>query len=160
LTSAIDATVTAPITPSQTIGPFFGFALPFAGQEQLVADDAPGAVRLEGQILDGDGEPVPDALIEIWQGDRFGRCRSDGEGVFHFVLARPDPPYYNAYVFARGLLRHLLTRIYFPDAEPDAVLASLAPDRRETVIAQPENGKLRFDIRLQGERETVFFSPA
>lgn len=145
------------LTPSQTVGPFFGFALPFPGQEQVVAEDAPGALRLEGQVLDADGEPVPDALIEILQGDSFGRCRSDPEGVFHFTVSRPEPPYYNVYVFARGLLSHLLTRVYFPDAEPDAVLQSVEPERRRTLVAQAENGKLRFDIRLQGEGETVFF---
>lgn len=145
-------------TPSQTVGPFFGFALPFDGQEQMAPPGASDAVRLEGQVLDGDGEPVPDALIEIWQGESFGRCRSDPEGLFHFTLSRPEPPYYNVYVFARGLLRHLLTRVYFPDAEPDPVLAAVEPGRRRTLVAERENGNLRFDIRLQGAGETVFFS--
>jgi protocatechuate 3,4-dioxygenase alpha subunit len=148
-----------PITPSQTVGPFFGFALPFPGQEQVVPTDAADSVRLEGQVLDGQGEPVPDALIEIWQGDLFGRCRTDPEGVFHFTVTPPEPPYFNAYVFARGLLRHLLTRIYMPGAS-DAVLQEVDPVRRDTLVAQQEDGKLRFDVRLQGEGETVFFELA
>ena len=148
--------MTPPITPSQTVGPFFGFALPFAGEEEVVQADAATSVRLEGQVLDGQGEPVPDAMIEIWQGDLFGRCRTDPEGAFHFTVTQPDPPYFNAYVFARGLLRHLLTRIYFPDVS-DAVLEEVEPARRATLVALQEDGKLRFDIRLQGEGETVFF---
>lgn len=144
-------------TPSQTVGPFFGFALPFAGQENAVPPSAAGALRLEGQVLDGDGEPVPDALVEIWQGDHFGRCRSDPEGAFQFIVGRPEPPYYHVYVFARGLLRHLLTRVYLPGAPADAVLESVPPGRRDSLLAQPDNGKLHFDIRLQGEGETVFF---
>jgi protocatechuate 3,4-dioxygenase alpha subunit len=149
-------TVSKEVTPSQTVGPFFGFALPFDREEQVVPADGAGSVRLEGQVLDGQGEPVPDALVELWQGDLFGRCRTDPEGVFHFTIRRPDPAYFNAYVFARGLLRHLLTRIYFPGVS-DAVLEKVDPARRDTLVARLEDGKLRFDVRLQGEGETVFF---
>ena len=107
-------------------------------------------------VSDGAGEPVPDAMIEIWQGDLFGRCRTDPEGLFHFTLVRPPAGYYNVMLFARGLLRHLHTRLYFPGVQDD-LLESLAR-RHQTVVAREEDGgKLRFDIRLQGEGETVFF---
>ena len=160
------------ITPSQTVGPFFGFALPFPDGPELVGRDAPGAIRLEGQVLDGAGEPVSDALIEMWQGNMFGRCRTDSEGAFHFRLVKPTPdarpgnagqaPHYNVTVFARGLLRHVLTRMYFPDEEAanaeDPVLERIRErERRATLVAQQDSGKLRFDIHLQGDRETVFF---
>jgi protocatechuate 3,4-dioxygenase alpha subunit len=151
-------------TPSQTVGPFFGFALPFA--EDSVATGG-GGVRIEGQLLDGAGEPVPDGLIEVWSGDQFARCRTDPEGAFHFVVAKPpggpggDAPHLNVLVFARGLLRHLATRMYFPDEEAansrDRTLTRVEPERRGTLIAQAAASVLHFDIRLQGDRETVFF---
>jgi protocatechuate 3,4-dioxygenase alpha subunit len=182
-------------TPSQTIGPFFKFALPVDGGAHVVAEDHPGAVRVTGRVLDGAGQPVPDALIEIWQADPqgqtaptgrwFGRCPTDDAGRFVFVTVKPGAlaphaPHLNMTVFARGLLRHLMTRMYFPDEAAanasDPVLAGLPePDRRGTLIAErhpaaahlasSEAGgetaggipELSFDIRLQGERETVFF---
>jgi len=140
-------------TPSQTVGPFFGFALPFEGD--AVAE--PDAIRVEGQLLDGAGEPVSDALLEASQGGQFARCRTDGEGVFHFVIARPGAGFLDIALFARGLLRHLNTRMYFPDAS-DRMLSAVDPARRHTVVARREGGVLRFDIRLQGEDETVFFA--
>jgi protocatechuate 3,4-dioxygenase alpha subunit len=98
-------------TPSQTVGPFFGFALPREGGAELVAPDAPGALRIEGRVLDGEGDPVDDALVEIWQANRagryahpddprddlpleegftgFGRCATDAEGRFAFVTVKP-----------------------------------------------------------------------
>lgn len=78
-------------TPSQTVGPFFGFALPFVGDHMAVAADAPGAIRVEGQVVDGEGAPVADAVLEIWQGDQFGRCCTDPEGAFRFVVTKPPP---------------------------------------------------------------------
>jgi protocatechuate 3,4-dioxygenase alpha subunit len=159
--------MTQPPTPSQTVGPFFGFALPYAHDHELVSPEDPAAVRIEGQVLDGAGDPVPDALVELWHGELFGRCATDPEGAFRFVAKKPrraeGAPHLNVTVFARGLLRHLSTRMYFPD-EPEAnardeVLALIAdPDRRSTLVARSENGVLRFDIRLQGDRETVFFA--
>ena len=140
-------------TPSQTVGPFFGFALPFEGD--AVAE--PDAIRVEGQLLDGAGEPVSDALLEASQGGQFARCRTDGEGAFHFVIAKPDAGFLDIALFARGLLRHLNTRMYFPDAN-DMVLSAVDAARRHTVVARREGGVLRFDIRLQGEDETVFFA--
>ena len=155
-------------TPSQTVGPFFGFALPF--EHDYEASDGRNSVRIEGTLTDGQGEPVPDGLIEIWGDDEFARCRTDEEGGFRFVIARPqrnsdsgrEAPHLEVTVFARGLLRHLQTRMYFPDDERsnalDSVLNGVDEARRRTLIAEPDGAVLRFDIRLQGERETVFFA--
>ncbi len=176
----------APLSPSQTVGPFFGMGLPYDGGEQIAPTVAAGVIRIEGQVLDGNGEPVPDALLEIWQPDEqgryragpdngitgFGRCRTDLEGAFTFVTVKPGPtrapdgglqaPHLNVTVFARGLLRHLVTRMYFPDeAEAntsDPVLKLVDPSRRPTMIASDDRGVLKFDIRLQGDRETAFFA--
>jgi protocatechuate 3,4-dioxygenase alpha subunit len=155
-------------TPSQTVGPFFGFAMPFAGDHSAVAADALGALRIEGQLLDGAGEPVPDGLLEAWHGDQFARSRTDPEGLFHFVVRKPAPgpdgqaPHLEVTVFARGLLRHLPTRLYFPDEAlanaADPVLERVPAERRHTLVARDDAGVLRFDVRLQGEDETVFFA--
>ena len=153
-------------TPSQTVGPFFGFALPFHGDADAVDPGAPGSVRIEGQLLDGAGEAVPDGLIEVWHGDQFARCRTDGEGAFHFTIRKPPPaggaPHLTVTVFARGLLRQLVTRIYFPDEEDanrtDPVLELVDSTNRHTLIARRDGGALIFDIRLQGQNETVFFA--
>ena len=145
-------------TPSQTVGPFFGFALPFEGGPD--AASGAEAVRIEGRLLDGAGEPAPGGLVELWGGSQFARCDTDNEGAFHFTVLRPlREPYLNVTVFARGLLRHLATRMYFPDAanRRDRVLDRVDPARRRTLIAQADGAVLRFDIRLQGESETVFF---
>jgi len=78
-------------------------------------------MRIEGQLLDGAGEPVPDGLVELWGGQQFKRCRTDSEGVFHFTVVKPaagvEAPHLDVTIFARGLLRHLATRMYFPDEE-------------------------------------------
>jgi protocatechuate 3,4-dioxygenase alpha subunit len=182
-------------TPSQTVGPFFHFALPNEKFETLVTEQTKGErIRVEGRVLDGDGAPLPDALIEIWQAnadgrydhpdDRqqdkeldpafhgWGRSATDNEGRFRFLTIKPGPvpgpgntlqaPHINVTVFARGMLKHLVTRLYF-DGEAlnndDPVLARVA-ERRSTLIARRANGKdgpFVLDIRLQGERETVFF---
>jgi protocatechuate 3,4-dioxygenase, alpha subunit len=181
-------------TPSQTVGPFFGFALPYEAGPLLVPLTDPDTIRIEGVVRDGNGDPVPDALIEIWQANRsgryahpnddreelpleegfvgFGRCGTDPEGRYWFATVKPgrvpgpdgtmQAPHIAVNVLARGLLRHLPTRIYFPDeAEANAadpVLASIEDEAaRETLIAREDGGVLRFDIRLQGDGETVFF---
>lgn len=157
-------------TPSQTVGPFFGFALPFTGD----ADASGGAVavRIEGQVIDGAGAAVPDAILEVWHADAFARCATDAEGRYRVILPRPpgtpgpngstQAPHLEVSVFARGLLRHLTTRIYFPDETANAadpVLASIEPPaRRGTLVARSDGENLRFDIRLQGAGETVFFA--
>ncbi len=152
-------------TPSQTVGPFFGFALPFENDADP-AGEAGDAIRVEGQVLDGAGEPVPDALVEASQGEQFARCRTDWEGAFHFSVRKPagsdGAPYFEIMVFARGLLRHLYTRMYFPDEQDanraDRVLQLVDEARRHTLIASQDADIVRFDIRLQGESETVFFA--
>jgi protocatechuate 3,4-dioxygenase alpha subunit len=156
--------MTAP-TPSQTVGPFFGFALPFENDADATSGETRNAIRVEGQVLDGAGEPVTDALLEAAHGGEFARCRTDGEGAFHFTLSKPaageGAPHLDITVFARGLLRHLYTRMYFPDESAanraDRVLGRVDEPRRHTLVARPEADILHFDIRLQGEAETVFF---
>ena len=176
-----------PRTPSQTIGPFFGFALPFAAGPTVIPAGTPGAIRLTGRLLDGSGDPVPDGLIETWQADPdgrfpragdatafrgFGRCPTDGDGWYTIVTLKPGgvltprgarhAPHVALSVFARGLLKRVVTRVFFPDErtanEADPVLASVADAAaRATLVAAPMVGGYRFDIRLQGEGETVFF---
>lgn len=165
--------MSSPLTPSQTVGPFFGIGLPFEKGGDVVEAGTAGAIRIEGQLIDGNGDPVPDGLIEIWQvGAGFGRTRTDPEGVFSFSVKKPaatpapdgrmQAPHLNVTVFARGLLRHLVTRIYFPDEaeanHEDPVLNLVEPARRRSLVAEDAGGLLRFDIRLQGEGETVFFA--
>lgn len=181
------------ITPSQTVGPFFAYALTpraYGGAElateQVATDGVAGErIRVEGAVHDGDGAPVGDAMIEIWQADAqgrfntsgnagftgFGRAETTAEGGFHFDTILPgtipapngrtQAPHLSMSVFARGLLVRLATRIYFegePANETDPVLALVPADRRETLIAKRQGpGVFRFDIRLQGEGETVFF---
>lgn len=163
-------------SPSQTIGPFFAFALPWPTGPHVVPEGTAGAIRLHGRLLDGQGDPVPDGLIETWQlgppeTRGFGRCPTDREGRYAIVTRKPGPiaaggavhaPHLVVSVFARGLLKRAVTRIYFPD-EPaanlaDPVLASIGEAAaRGTLVAVREAGGYRFDIRLQGEGETVFF---
>ncbi|HZO92623.1 MAG TPA: protocatechuate 3,4-dioxygenase subunit alpha [Candidatus Baltobacteraceae bacterium] len=187
-------------TGSQTIGPFFREALKRPAWSDLTREGAEGEiVRIDGAVFDGDGSPVPDALIEIWQAgpdgryahpedlapvpsDRlfrgFGRACTDVEGRFWFrtvvpgAVERPDgarqAPHVNVNVFARGLLRQLVTRIYFSDREEenrrDPVLSAIADEAvRRTLVAEqiaPQGGftSYRFDIVLQGPNETAFFA--
>src|ERR1700733_10114932 len=133
--------MTLPLTPSQTVGPFFRIGLSTTIGSHVVHEGMPGAVRISGQVLDGAGEPVPDALIETWQPEGAGRCATDEEGHFAIVTRKPardgaatDAPHLDISVFARGLLTRLVTRLYFPDEsaanEADPVLHSLAPAER------------------------------
>jgi protocatechuate 3,4-dioxygenase alpha subunit len=145
------------MTPGQTIGPFFGMALPYEGGEQVVAAGHPGAVELTGRVLDGAGEPVPDALVEIWQGEGFGRAATDADGRYRFTTVAPTPFAVLA-VFARGLPHRLFTRVYPPGAAADALIGSLPQDRRHTLVAKASDRGLEFDVRFQGENETVFLS--
>jgi protocatechuate 3,4-dioxygenase alpha subunit len=166
-------TSTPAITPSQTVGPFFAHALPYAHDWELVAPGHPGAIILQGRVFDGAGDPVPDAFLELWtgvSGDRgvlrrgdgvsgFGRCATAPDGSYRFRTARPPGPYLSVQVFARGLLRSVLTRAYLEDA-PDPLLDGLEPGRRATLLATPlagaEEETYTFDVRLQGTGETVF----
>ena len=175
-------------TPGQTVGPFFHYGMPYPGGAELVAPHSPGAIVLHGRVLDGAGDPVPDAQLELWQTDAsghlphasgslhrdgitftgFGRAATDAEGAYRFWTRNPGAvdggaPFFAAIVFARGLQDKLHTRIYLPEdaaaLASDPLLASLEPEERASLIAErtPE-GWLRHDIRLQGERETVFLA--
>jgi protocatechuate 3,4-dioxygenase, alpha subunit len=93
-------------TPSQTVGPFFTIGLCREAANKLV----PAGRTVAGRLLDGAGAPVPDGLIEAWDGARWGRCGTDGEGRFSFVVDH-GCSHLDVLVFARGLLRHLATRI-------------------------------------------------
>jgi protocatechuate 3,4-dioxygenase alpha subunit len=152
-------------TPSQTVGPYYAIGLCRRAENEL----APGGVELSGVVYDGDGVPIGDAVVELWDAgaQRWGRSGTDAGGRFRFTIAKPAPsngdaPHLHAYVFARGLLKHQLTRIYLPDEEEanatDPVLAGLDPGARETLVARPDGEGLRFDIRMQGNRATVFFA--
>ena len=191
------------ITPSQTVGPFFAYGLTSNGKYEwndaftnnLVTPDTSGErIRVEGRGFDGDGQPVPDCMLEIWQADAqgrfadpkdkralpnsafrgFGRCGTDASGGYAFDTIRPgsvpdhdgkaQAPHILLVIFARGMLLHNYSRIYF-DGEAanatDPVLALVPADRRGTLIATRESGTgnavYRFDIYLQGDNETVFF---
>lgn len=180
-------------TPSQTVGPFFHYALPYENDSNLVVGDAQGQrVVVEGRVTDGQGEPVPDVMIEIWQANAagkydhpedaqdkpvdkgfhgFGRCATDKDGVYRFHTVKPgavpgpgntlQAPHLVTFVFGRGMLKQLLTRIYFEDEAHNAndPVLGLVPDaRRATLIARKTNAATyKLDIVLQGEGETVFF---
>ena len=161
--------MTLPRTPSQTVGPYYAIGLSRRPQNELAERGNPSAVQLIGQLVDGNGTPINDGMIEIWDapGERWGRSGTDGDGRFSFIVTKPDAPaggapHFDVFVFARGLLRHELTRIYFPDETEangrDPVLSSLPAADRETLVAVRENGAMRFDIRMQGDRATVFFA--
>ena len=182
-------------TPSQTVGPFFHDALLDEDRSELIAPDRPEGIRIEGIVYDGAGEPVSDAMVEVWQANQagryndpkddrqdlplnadmfsgFGRAGTDSGGRFSFVTVKPGPvpapdggmqaPHIMVSVFARGLLKRVVTRIYFPDEEEananDPVLSSIDDlEFRSTLVARNEGDSLRFDICLQGENQTAFF---
>ena len=183
-------------TPSQTVGPFFHLGMAQPEWADLTAGNPEGErIVIEGRVIDGDGAPVPDACVEVWQANAagrynhpddtqtdkpldpkfhgFGRAATDAEGRFRLTTIRPGPvpgrgnalqaPHINVALFARGLLKHLYTRIYFAD-EPrnaaDPLLSSIEDGKlRGTLLARPEGGspkRYRFDIVMQGENETAF----
>jgi len=180
--------VTLAPTPGQTVGPFFGYALPYADGPALVPPGRSDAIRLHGRVLDGAGGPVPDALLELWQADSagmipqqpgswrrdgfaftgWGRAATDREGHYSFSTVTPGPtvpgvaPYFALTVFARGLLDRLLTRVYLPGDDAvlaaDPLLSSVPADRRATLVATADETGYAFDVRLQGDGETVFLS--
>jgi protocatechuate 3,4-dioxygenase alpha subunit len=138
------------------------------GSEQAADPGQPGSVRIRGRVLDGAGNPLayPEAMLELWSGDQFARTRTDPDGAFTAVLAKPSAPagqapHVNVAVFSRGLLKQAQTRLYFPDEAAanatDPVLTAVPADRRPTLIAREDGGELVFDIHLQGDKETVFF---
>ena len=196
-------------TPWQTVGPFFHYALPWKGGADLVGASALGArpelmpeahdqlarsrpkgavqgeiIEIRGRIIDGAGEPVPDALVEIWQADHegnyagdadagfvgFGRCATGEDGAFGFRTIMPgrvagpgnsvQAPHLAVGILGRGLLKRLVTRIYFGDRaglDEDPILAFVPAARRGTLIAKRDGEAYRFDIHVQGKDETVFF---
>jgi protocatechuate 3,4-dioxygenase, alpha subunit len=157
--------MTLPTTPSQTVGPFYSIGICRRSENE----PTPGGVRLSGHLLDGEGVPIPDGVIEIWSATArtWGRCGTDVDGRFTFSVAKPpaargEAPRLDVLVFARGLLRHQLTRVYFPEEEranaADPVLSSLDPADRDTLVATTDGDGLRFDIRMQGDSQTVFFA--
>jgi protocatechuate 3,4-dioxygenase alpha subunit len=143
----------APLTPSQTVGPFHSIGLPW--ERGPVAD--PGGVRISGRVLDGAGEPVGDALVETWDpaSRAFARCPTADDGSW--AVRTPATEHLAVSVFARGLLHRVVTRIYLASEPGDAVLARVPAARRDTLLAQRTDDGYRFDIRLQGPGETVFF---
>ncbi|WP_114377834.1 protocatechuate 3,4-dioxygenase subunit alpha [Elioraea thermophila] len=177
-------------TPTQTVGPYFAIGLaphriglPFLplATEEIATDEAEGEpLVLMGRVLDGDGAPVSDALIEARQRDArggwepgrgfrgYGRAATDRDGCFRFRTVRPgvaagdEAPHLWLIVQARGLLGPLVTRVHFADEAErnarDPILLAVPPARRATLLADKlAPGRYRFDIRLQGENETVFF---
>ena len=195
-------------TPWQTVGPFFHYGLPWKGGADLTGTSELGArpdlfapehyllrapsphervegvgIEIFGRVLDGDGKPVPDALVEIWQADSdghyyvpgatfigFGRSATSNDGEYRFrtILPgrvpapgnSPQAPHIAVGVMARGLLKRLVTRIYFPGGEgldADPILELVPAERRDTLIAHKQAGAYQFDIILQGANETVFF---
>lgn len=172
-------------TPSQTVGPYLAIGLPWPDGPDVVAPGTVGEVRIGGTVYDAEGNPVPDAMLETWQADPcgrfdhpddprgavpgwrgFGRAPTDQQGRWAVRTVLPgalpgQAPHVDVSVFARGLLHRLVTRIYFPEhAEEhatDPVLASVPPPRRATLVAVPDGAGYRFDVRLGGDRETVFF---
>jgi protocatechuate 3,4-dioxygenase alpha subunit len=189
-------------TPAQTVGPYFGMCLPFPGGPLAAPLTHPSAIWLQGYVRDGAGDPVPDALVELWQPGPdgtvpqipgslrrdpvtggfygrqatdftgFARVPTDADGRWTACTLRPgarhegnaphnSAPYVSVCLFARGLLRHLFTRVYFPENAAlnttDPLLSAVPRDRRHTLIAAagPE-GTYRFDLVLQGEAETIF----
>lgn len=173
-------------TPGHTIGPFFGQGLPYDGDHLLVPPGRPDAIQLHGTVTDANGDPLSDAMVEIWQADAagripraegsiardgftftgFGRAHTDNNGRFSFSTVAPGrvngaAAFWAVSLCARGLLDTLFTRIYLPGQDElaaDRLLSSLPEDRRETLIATADETGFRHDIRLQGDRETVFLA--
>ena len=182
-------------TPSQTVGPYLSIGLTWDDGPFVAREGTPGGFWIRGRVTDGNGDPVPDGLIETWQSDPdgrfdhpddprgavapsvagfrgFGRSATDKDGEWGVYTLKPgrlpdvegawQAPHIDVSVFARGMLHRVVTRIYFADEEAantsDSVLASVPASARETLIATPSDDGYRFDIRLQGERETVFFA--
>jgi protocatechuate 3,4-dioxygenase alpha subunit len=182
-------------TTSQTVGPYFKIGLEWLNRDNMVGKGVSGErITIQGRVLDGEGIPVPDAMLEIWQANAhgkydhpedtqdkplepgfkgYGRVPTTAEGVFRFVTIKPgtvpgpdgkeQAPHLLISVFMRGVLRRLVTRIYFPD-EPrnaaDLVLNLVEPARRSTLIARKTSGgpgSLEWNVVLQGPEETVFF---
>jgi protocatechuate 3,4-dioxygenase alpha subunit len=158
------------LTPSQTVGPYFHGALLAEPLDELTSRQDPAALTLRGVVTDGAGDPVPDAMVEIWHPALgFGRAATAPDGTYTFVIVKPAPaaqraPHLQLAIFARGLLRQSVTCMYFPDEDDanagDALLGALTdPADRRALVARTDAGGLRFDIRLHGDDQTPFFDP-
>ncbi|MFZ0309127.1 MAG: protocatechuate 3,4-dioxygenase subunit alpha [Candidatus Sulfotelmatobacter sp.] len=187
--------MSSPATTSQTVGPFFKIGFKWLYCDNLAREGVSGErVTIQGRVFDGDGVPVPDAILEVWQANAhgkydhpedtqdktlepdfkgYGRVPTSPDGMFRFATIKPGPvpgpngkeqaPHLVISVFMRGVLRRLVTRIYFPE-EPrnaaDFVLNLVEPARRSTLIAKKVAGRpgtLEWNVVLQGPEETVFF---
>lgn len=173
-------------TGSQTVGPFFRIGLDHLA-ESISGHQAEteGTITIAGKVLDRDGSPVPDAMLEFWGSGQsnasstksgnpegFRRVATDGDGAFRVLMKRPaadlledgrsQAPHILVLLFSRGLLRHLISRVYFEDEsgnEKDPVLLGVPAERRHTLVARrTEENIYRWDVRLQGANETVFFA--
>ena len=170
-------------TTSQTVGPYLHIGLTWLITEDLAPRRVKGErVSIEGRVIDGNGRPVDDAAVEIWQANAqgkygakgfrgFGRSATDAKGRFRFRTIKPgrvpgprgrlQAPHIAVNVFMRGQLKQLVTRIYFPDEpsnDADPVLGLVPASRRHTLIGKKTKSKsLQWNIVLQGEDETVFF---
>jgi protocatechuate 3,4-dioxygenase beta subunit len=192
---SLDAHPDLHATTSQTVGPFFSLGTSWMTEDDLAHAGVAGQrVTVAGRVVDGDGKPVPDALLEVWQANAhgkyahaedtqdkpvepafkgYGRTPTDAEGRFRFATVKPgavpgpdgamQAPHLAVSVFARGLMKRLVTRMYFPD-EPanasDFALGKVEPSRRATLVANktgPSGGTLEWNVVLQGPGETVFF---
>lgn len=176
---------------SQTVGPYFTIGLSSLADEIAETDKKRGSIELRGKVVDRDGAPVPDAMLELWAAEGegvyagasagadglpagFHRLITDAEGRFSAKISKPVPvvlgdgrmqaPHFLVLFFARGLLRHLITRLYFAgeeENESDPVLLGVPELRRHTLVAKPEDGNalaFRWDVVLQGNDETAFFA--
>jgi protocatechuate 3,4-dioxygenase alpha subunit len=180
-------------TSSQTIGPYLHIGMTWLVDENMAPEGISGErVTVAGRMIDADGTPVNDAMLEIWQANShgkyahpedvrdlpteprftgFGRIYTDEDGRFRFHTIKPgrvpgpdgapQAPHLNVTIFMRGLLKHLITRIYFPgdDNQADAVLSRVPAERRGTLVARRGStaGALEWNVVLQGDDETVFF---
>jgi len=178
---------------SQTIGPFLRIGLEWMQVEDMAPRGVAGErVSIRGRVVDGNGRPVNDAAVEIWQANShgryahpedkqdkplektfrgYGRSLTDDDGAFRFNTIKPgrvpgpdgklQAPHLTVTIFMRGLLKHLQTRIYFPDDPANAedpILALVPAERRSTMIARRSaDGTLEWNAVLQGKNETVFF---
>jgi protocatechuate 3,4-dioxygenase, alpha subunit len=173
---------------SQTVGPYFRIGLEYLIERTpLLTLDTAGTIELHGRVLDRDSAPVPDAMLEFWSAatvaDNFAgesvfpagfrRATTNSEGRFSVVMERPTllpgddrayAPHTLVLVFARGLMRHLISRVYFADEqanEGDTVLMAVPEERRATLVARRDEDRAnlyRWDVILQGTGETVFFA--
>jgi protocatechuate 3,4-dioxygenase, alpha subunit len=182
-------------TPSQTVGPYFAIGLAKMVTCDIAASGISGErITIQGLVIDGDGLPIPDAVLETWQANShgkynhpedwqekplepkfrgWGRIPTDASGAFRFTTIKPgavrgpggtmQAPHIIVAIGMRGLLKHLVTRIYFsgePANDTDAILKLVDGQRRSTLIASQVSGQpgvFEWNVVCQGENETVFF---